>query len=63
MVGVVHVDRMRVRHVDAHVAERVAVAESCRTVKFGVRSDCQSTELRIDLVARASSTRIFMRAT
>src|SRR5882724_4401053 len=25
MIGVVHVDRMRVRHVDAHIAERIAL--------------------------------------
>jgi len=36
LVGVVHVDRVGVRHVDLHGAERVPGAVCWRTVKFGV---------------------------
>jgi hypothetical protein len=54
---------MRVRHVDAQIAERVAVAESCRTVKFGVRSDCQSTGAASTSLPARRARACFMRAT
>ena len=57
---VVHVHRIRIRHVDLHVAERVK-ASSCRTVKFGERSDDQSTDCGLISSSRAPSTRICIR--
>ena len=59
--GIVHVHRVRIRHVDLHAAERVEAAGVLPIVKFGERSDDQSTDCALISSSRAPRTRICIR--
>src|SRR3954447_12015612 len=63
VAGVMHVDGIRIGHVDAHGPERVPVSGSWRMVKFGARSELQSMDLGSISWPCPSSTRMCMRST